>query len=743
MSDAQEKSITNSSNKHPFTKSKRKLLFTSAKESRKTKLEIYNTGLIILTSPSSKTGIHIPSRLKEWFNFPSNKEIPRIIVKCNYSISINTQERKLFVGILSEIYHNGYEVYIRPMGDDEKAQEISLLFKEGNLVSCKLPAFIKEQKQLQEKPLFTQAKEMVESIDLLIISSSTPILTFNYKSKQVIIYQSEKKQLSIKVTGRLDYYGDFRITSHLARFIKDWFKREDYFLASLNGAKPIIVPSKIQRKNEGENRLIKCLNFPYWGKVRNAEVIFSNPTLKLTTKALENITIRNKLLSTGIPLKGLLYDIWKTDHHVNQNFSTIAKKILHEFSQTNKNSSFITEVDLELDPTQAIIPLAAKYCFDGLVIDHHHSKPFVYLNEIISTIGNKSKYVIDNEIFHLKHYIALLGVNSAALLFFNSEISSYFNHTIITDYYSLNTGIILMGREKITQCLTEPQYFSELLHLFQTKRRQLLASDEFLVHPLTTQIISKKQLYSEALSVLLQLFPTKRIDRNILSQYCTLMGITISDFTALYEEGQQGKNQMVVREWIYSTFPSATISELFSPPQLEHQILSLLYVHYKLITKESVALLSIKKDLFPLLPYQDFLQALLPPILKIYGILKQHTKGTSYELLIFSHLLAEGYFVLRNVIFTFSGKIFEIDLLALRDNELLLVSCKNHSTITNSPLAERFLRQAACRLEFLCQLVNASSARLYFKANPLYASTLATIYHKTYWEKQVQLFITD
>ncbi|MGC9778981.1 MAG: hypothetical protein HZR80_07040 [Candidatus Heimdallarchaeota archaeon] len=719
-----------------------RLLFFNWKRDRKTKLEINNKEQIKFSGPCSDYGLNVPAILKEWIKFPEEK-IAIIRVVCDYIIFKEGQEQERFINIESKIHYKIDKWNIQPSHLEEKKRIIKRVVKNKWILQCEIRFYSKKDKQLDAKSKYYQAKN-VAKVDFSIVKNSEPIITYDYKTKKVSIYQDAKGIIYVKATGRLYDYGAFHLNQYIAQYITNWLSTEEYYYAILEGREPIVVPSKLSRRKERGGRVSKKLIFPYWGKEKEAEVLFSSPTMTFTPEALIAIKAKKMLENEGVSLKGLLTNVWDNEHHKNKDFATNIKSILYKYNDKILTNLYLPETLLEFKPS--IRALDHKHCFDHFQINMKHQDFSIICGETISSFSKGKNRVIDEEIALLHTFKSLLGEKCIAILFINAEVSSRLYNNV-TEYYALASNILILGNKHLTQCQQQSDYFSQLIETFQAKQTLLYKSNEkMVVHPVTNIICQQQELYNEALSLLLNTLSRKRTlskDATQITNYCKLMGIIPANFWVLLRDGQTKETRELVKSWLRQQTHLIFSSERIQAISKNDQLLDYLYIHYKLVTEQTVVFIDIKPELHSLRPYKALIKQLLPEQIKIECTLKQISAGSEFEGLIALRLEEEGYSTFRNANFSFASRTFEIDILALATDELLFISCKNHSTMEKRAEAEKFLHITANRLTFHCSICNIPTGRVYFKANPAYSETLKEQYHKTYWTDNIQLFILD
>ena len=714
-----------------------KLLFSSSKQKRKTWLKIYANGTIHFAGPVNSYGITIPTRLKDWINFPTNRK-ESITLICDYEIKNTSTKESIYKGITSRMYFNGYRSYIKPVRIEEKQKIIFESKRKNKIVQCKFS--LQSNKHLQAKELFNKANKIVATIHFSIVQELKPLIIFNYKSKEVSIYRDHQGFIYIKATGRLDRFGDFRINNYVDYFIEDWFTTEEYYYASLNGKDAIVVPSKNQSRNRRGGDITKSLIFPYYGNLQETEVVFSSPTMKLTQKAEEVISTKTLLEEAQVPIRGFLPNVWKTEQHKDKEFADSIKTMLQQLSKTTQTILHSSEALIEIEPKRDNT-LGLKHCFDHLIINTLESKPIIFICETISSLTSSNRQrILVEEVAQLYYFSKLFGKNCFSILFVNDDFTADDNDTAL-NYYSLASKVLILDRNQINRCMTHPEEFLRIIWEHHSKITKLYKNPENTIHPITTEIVSTSQLHNEAYRILIDMFTEVKSNTITIPTYCKLMGITQKDFHFLYKKGTQKKNYYKYLKMFTTDYQSTLLVNKNTNFILTKHIIGLLYIHYTLVEEQAVALVSNKQSLSSLLPVQMKFKLKLPPTIKIGRILRNN--GNSLELQIAEKLLAYGYSIQKNVVFYFADRTFEVDIIAQTKEELLFISCKDRSTVKDRAQAEKFLHLSIYMLFFVSSICQIQSSQLYFRANPTYKNLLKNLYHKTKWGERVQVFIID
>jgi len=731
--------------KSEFNKPKNKdivIVFRNEKKERRTEFCIFSDRTIELRGPSCNNGLHIPSRLYNWYLLPQKKEKKPVYARANITIRSTKNQLKRFNNICCKIYHNSYEGYILPLEQEKCFEAIKGALMTKSQLYIIIPGYVDEQCQLSVKNLFYSASQLVRTTNLQGISNSKLMVYFHHRNQKVAIHRDQDGEIYIKINARISESGEVQLTKYLAYFIKDWFEKEELFLASKGHEHPIVVPSIIRKRRDRGGRLCKILNFPYWGNSKNIEVILSRPKLQLTLQAKLNYQLRCLLQKAKCSIKGLMANTWNVEIHKQKEFAITVKSLLSDIFLDNKNTKKASEVVLNFDSRVHIIPKATNHCFDNLVNTETKKNISIYLFEIISSFNCHKNRAIITEIASLTHFLKKMGTNCMGILFINGELTGN-KKRVITDYYGLNSGVLVIGTSILNNIIATPQLFLRKISSFQEKQKQLSRNSNMLVNPHTNEIVPKNQLEKEALDILISIVDKKQTKRLAVANYCYVMGLTVNDFHLLYKEGLKVQNSQMLNNLI-SMFElnNELYTEIICNKE-NNDLCALLYIHSQLIINGSISLLSIKPTLRNFIPYQQFLREILPINVRIIGTQKPQNKGVDFEKVIKDQLEDEGFTIVPNVVFYYSGRTFEVDLIGLKERELLLISCKNMSSTTSSSQAEENIKDAANILAFRKEILNASYARLYVKPNLDNKEELLEVFQLGFWTDKIKIILSE
>jgi len=148
-----------------------------------------------------------------------------------------------------------------------------------------------------------------------------------------------------------------------------------------------------------------------------------------------------------------------------------------------------------------------------------------------------------------------------------------------------------------------------------------------------------------------------------------------------------------------------------------------------------------RDDLKLLLKHKKLVEKTFPVDVSIIGINKIERKGSAFEREIQKELEKEGYEVQRNVEMIYFGKLFEIDLLAIKDDEILFVECRDGSKLSKLKDINKQIRTKIALTELNMKLFKAHKARVYVKLEKL-VDEMQGKYGKIEWIKNLKVIIS-
>lgn len=133
----------------------------------------------------------------------------------------------------------------------------------------------------------------------------------------------------------------------------------------------------------------------------------------------------------------------------------------------------------------------------------------------------------------------------------------------------------------------------------------------------------------------------------------------------------------------------------------------------------------------------------LPPEVEIVGQRAIRETGVKFENEVKEKLEEKGFTVVPNVVVSYYGRQMEIDLIVVKDGEIEVVSCKDRSGSKNSWSVSTDIKNAANRIEFGKNLMNADRGTLYTKVNPKISERIQEKFHDKPWAENVNIEIIE
>jgi len=119
--------------------------------------------------------------------------------------------------------------------------------------------------------------------------------------------------------------------------------------------------------------------------------------------------------------------------------------------------------------------------------------------------------------------------------------------------------------------------------------------------------------------------------------------------------------------------------------------------------------------------------------------LKQH-KGSVFEQQIKERLEKNGYEVIDNLVLEVHYKTFEIDLLGLKDGEVLIAECRDGNHLSKRKDIDSQIKTKIYKTELMKFLFNTQKAVVYFKVNN-FTEEMYNKYQQTNWVKNFKIVI--
>jgi len=127
--------------------------------------------------------------------------------------------------------------------------------------------------------------------------------------------------------------------------------------------------------------------------------------------------------------------------------------------------------------------------------------------------------------------------------------------------------------------------------------------------------------------------------------------------------------------------------------------------------------------------------------LRFNGLENNKSAGRDFEIEVKKLLENEGFNVVSNAIFYHNKQKIEIDLIARKDIEKVLISCRDAKDIYDKVSLKKTINKRANKVEHRKNLLKASSARVYVKTNSDLKESLKQLYEKISWTENVDIYI--
>ncbi|MHA1354428.1 MAG: hypothetical protein ACTSR1_04555, partial [Candidatus Heimdallarchaeota archaeon] len=523
--------------------------------------------------------------------------------------------------------------------------------------------------------LFYKNKELLEHNSIRVEKNIQWLLGSKNRGNSFNIYQTNTKQLQIESYCWLGNSGQIELSQELWRYVKDWWNTKvGYVIGSINDASKTIL--KISQRKK-EKRLVKQISIPYCGERKKIKVVFTHPVFELSENAKQDLTLTKELQQSGYNIK---YNIKQLTTNWTEK-SRHPDKVFEEKVWTILKSAFTEDSKIfsEVKITTATSPKITKR-IDGLLV----------CKELLGLIEVKTSKKIKNiELDEVIGELLLLQENISnnkivTLLFINNEVITTEQARIITKLYGVVNNIILVGKEEVEVLLRNPKLLLERLKIKQTGHLKK-NTQELILHPETLQVIPAKKLEEEAYAVLEQLIQTPEKSLKLIKQYCFLMNIPIADFHMLYNKKAKQNEESISIELAMKRRKTSQRAIIFEMKSLQDLHSDLIFNNSRTILEEK-SKRKTNVDYSVLLENFNTLLTTLPPSCRVIDFKYfKREQGADFERNT-KHLLEEkGFKVISNVLFSYYGKHFEIDLIAFKDESVQLISCKDRSNFCYLP----------------------------------------------------------
>ena len=125
---------------------------------------------------------------------------------------------------------------------------------------------------------------------------------------------------------------------------------------------------------------------------------------------------------------------------------------------------------------------------------------------------------------------------------------------------------------------------------------------------------------------------------------------------------------------------------------------------------------------------------------KVIGNRRYSGKGMLYEKCIAKKYKLAGYDVVTNLLVQLYKRKMELDLLAIREKEVVLVSCKDMSSVLNLDYLTTRIREAANLIEHRTELLGIQKANVHIKTNPQVFNKIKNKFNGN-WSSKINIYI--
>jgi len=617
------------------------LLFESEKTVRGTSLQIYADGKIVFRGSGNRIGIKITNDTKKWKIIPKIEDDYELIVYANYEWTDCEGNTIRVENIKSKIYSDKYYTLIKPI---EENSVITTRMIDNQLVTCEILGFIDGIEQIPSTQYLKQARNLILKSNLKNIEKAIKILKGGKFATQYEIFMDKDGKIYIKHSGIMNRWGWFRLSSEFFNIFENW-NQDDLFCCSVNGTKPLIIQGRVLVRSTG--KLSKSLVFPKYAPKENVEIIFTNPNLKLNTKILSDLKLRNRLKEAGIKVNQLVSNTKNVETHADPILEQELYNLLSEVVKLIDKSSILFEVDLTSENELLYCDEGDGMCCDVVIFSK--SKIFKKMPLIIIEFKaplNHSPVQLRSAIASMKHMQRRLGYEKVIpIVVYSQDI--YSKNKIITREYGESLGIILLGPSDISKYKLNPVRLLNRIINFMNK----------------TNPITKLQ-QSEKSKIKLNKSSIKRLKET---------------------------NRM--------------------------------------------------KELAILKKYEKLINCTLPDDVEITNLKSQSGKGGIFEEEMRKELEDKGYDVISNAIVSNGLYLAEIDLIAFKGDEIIIISCKDRSDYKDHPMLISHLRNDLNQLEMNMGFTNIKNGIYFGKVKPEYREEIKKRFHNKKWSEGLDIDI--
>jgi len=709
----------------------KQLIYSTNKPGRGVKYKLYANGEVVIHGKGSQYGINIPASLRDWIKHVNKAKKWSYKLKVDLSVTKNAQTRN-FPELAAELTVKDKSWYLLPEKVPCFGTDTYKLFAERVTLVCtfKLPPKIWSKK-------FRQAIQIINLYSHNEKSDFSVIVFGGKGTGSYEVLQDSQGHILVKFSGSIKD-GAIQLPAELEKIFQGWTITRDQLLCICENELPIIGYITLINSKSRPERVRKVLHIPYIGLRKQVDLILYSPNFKLTEQIQLDLEIKEQLVKAGCNISSLISNVKPGSDHrdrtLEQKYQQFLTKVFDKHEETYTQS----EVRISTSTNQKNIPIKNSYTFDFMVFQKAKSnddQSLTLLCEFKTSIGKGKAVIITEAIADLRHIHQQINENiTIPILFLCKDLMV--GNEVITSIYSNYCNVLLIGPKEFVVFEDNPTLFLDRIEQYQQAQKVMRNQSDYLVHPLTEEIVSRSELEREAHTLLTLVDNLTHLTDNMKRSYCSLMGIRLHDFNILFKYFQKELLADVNSKKI--TFEnSERIYQTYKP--------ALKKMHKILCAHKSVAIVEVLDKLRSndftkkLLKQKETIFNTFPPEVVILGQKLTNKRGLAFEKEIRTYLEKKYSSVVSNMWCYYRGRKFEVDLVGFKGKKIIITSCKDMSTYQSWDQLVVDIKKAVNKLKYRKDQTNGHLAKLYVKPNPIYKKRLQQKFDSITWSKNVEI----
>ncbi|MHA1124375.1 MAG: hypothetical protein ACTSO7_08875 [Candidatus Heimdallarchaeota archaeon] len=708
----------------------KQLVYSSNKPGRGVRFSIYSNGEVIIEGKGSQYGINVPAKLREWIAPKKNEEEQSYELSMTLEVS-NGQERCTLKDHSTQLVIKQKKWLLKPEDVQCFGSSLQELLTVRVSVRC---SFILPKKLWSEQ--FKEAIQIINSYSNNKDSDFSVIVFGGKGNGSYEVLQDSKGQILVKFTGSIKE-GAIQLPAELEKIFEGWATSTEQLHCVYDNEEQIIGYTILINSKSRPERVRKTLHIPYTGPPKQVELTLYKPSFKLSKQMESDLIIKEQLVTAGCNISSLISNVKPGGVHRNESLEQRYQQLLLKAFDDQKGIYAQPEVRITTTKNQPIIPLKNSYTFDFMVYQPAKSKDdqsLTLLCEFKTSLGKGKAVIITEAIANMRHIHQQVSERlTVPILFLSEELMD--GKDVITGINSNYCGVLLIGPKDLATFEGNPSLFLICLQQFQVNQNILYNQGNCTTHPFTKQIISRSELENEAEMMLIMRNDSVPISYDLKRKYCSLMGIRLHDFNVLFKYFQKAQLDNI----------NAKNIDTKAKKKVQQSNSSLKKVHQLLCGKKSVAMIEVlntleKNNCFQkLLDQENLLLSTFPSDVLVLGQKSTNRLGATFEEEMQLILEKNGYAIVTNLWCYYRRRKFEIDLIGLKENKISIFSCKDMSTTSNWGQIITSTKEAANKLKYRKEQINAHQAKLYIKPNLKFKSKLHQKKELEKWSTNIEI----